>query len=55
MTELLETYRLFKAFTQGLSHKVRTPLSVISNEMVYLPGTEELLSPKRCKEISEIL
>ncbi len=55
MTDITEVYRLLKAFTQGLSHKVRTPLSVISNEMVYLPGTEELLSPKRCKEIAEIL
>lgn len=56
MTSYLE---ILTAFTKALSHKIRTPLSVISNELHYL-GTkvskEEIeRANSQCKKISDIL
>lgn len=48
-------YHRLRAFSRGLAHKIRTPLSVISNELSCFPPEEKLLSPKRCQDISQIL
>ena len=51
--------KLLRAFTQSLAHRVRTPLSVISNDFSYF---KSLIDPEECerglrrvKEISTIL
>lgn len=49
-------YPILKTFSRGLSHKIRTPLSVISNELSYLASeNNEILSLKRCNDIADIL
>lgn len=49
-------YPLLKTFSRGLSHKIRTSLSVISNELSYLDlGTQEVMSLRKCSDIVKIL
>lgn len=50
---------LVSTLARALSHRLRTPLSVISNDLAYLkrfmPPDEEFYSPEKCREISAIL
>ena len=60
MSELRPTMlRFLAAFANGLSHKMRTPLSVISNDLSYfetkIDPSECERSKRRCRELSELL
>src|SRR4051812_47237557 len=51
--------QLLAAFSRALGHQLRTPLSVISNELAYLgsahPGEDISRAVERCKSITGIL
>jgi signal transduction histidine kinase len=55
----LSTLEIISALSHALSHKIRTPLSVISNDLFFLqslvPEGECARALKRCQEISSIL
>ena len=52
-------FMLLSAFTRALAHKLRTPLSVLSNDLSYFKsklGVEECeASERKCEEIAQIL
>jgi len=52
-------FSLMSAFTRALNHSLRTPLSIISNDLFVfrglLPPDETSRSEQRCKQISNIL
>lgn len=54
-----ELLQLFASFLHGFSHTIRTPLSVINNDLAYfetLVGAAECTrSQRRCREIAELL
>ncbi|MCB9029468.1 MAG: hypothetical protein H6619_00315 [Deltaproteobacteria bacterium] len=59
MEQKIETLRLIHALTRALAHKIRTPLSVISNDLSYFqsqlePGETER-GLRKVREINEIL
>jgi len=47
------------AFARALVHRLRTPLSVISNDLQYLrsliPADEPFAAPERCRQVSDLL
>lgn len=53
------SFERFRAFTQALAHRLRTPLSVISNDLVFYKSnfkSEEFdRDIRRCKELSDLL
>ncbi len=55
----LNAVTLLANFVQSLAHRIRTPLSVISNDLTYLrskfPEAAELNTLEKCKEIAELL
>ena len=57
MSEL--EHDLIAHFLKGLAHKLRTPLSVVSNDLSYyktlLPDEDLSRSISRCREVSDIL